>query len=135
VGGKNVVIEYGRPSLKGRDMLAEAEVDRPWRMGADAPTTLDTEADLTFGAFLVPQGHYILTATRVAEDKWTLNVLKPEPADRGPGRTKIADVPLSMSKLDTSEETLTIELKGGKNEGEFVMKWGHASLSATFTGK
>jgi hypothetical protein len=62
-------------------------------------------------------------------------VLKPEPADRGPGRTKIADVPLSMSKLDTSEETLTIELKGGKNEGEFVMKWGHASLSATFTGK
>jgi DUF2911 family protein len=135
VGGKNVVIEYGRPSLKGRDMLAEAAVDKPWRMGADAPTTLETDADLTFGAVLVPQGRYVLNATKVAEDKWVLNVLKAEPADGGPEKTKIADVPLSFSKVDTSVEMLTIELKGGKNEGEFLMRWGHASLAASFTGK
>jgi hypothetical protein len=135
VSGKSVAIEYGRPSLKGRDMLAEAEVDRSWRMGADAPTTLDTEVDLSFGPVAVPKGHYVLTATKVAADKWVLNVLKPEPADRGPGRTKVADVPLSMSKLDASVETLTIELKGEKEKGELTMNWGHASLGASFSGK
>jgi hypothetical protein len=135
VSGKSVVIEYGRPSLKGREMLAEAEVNRPWRMGADAPTTLDTEVDLSFGPVAVPKGHYVLNATKVADDKWVLNVLKPEQADRGPGRTKIADVPLSTSKLDASVETLTIELKGDGDKGEFIMKWGRASLGASFSGK
>jgi hypothetical protein len=135
VSGKSVVIEYGRPSLKGRDMLAEAKVGESWRMGADAPTTLDTEVDLSFGPVAVPKGHYVLTATKGSDDKWVLNVLKLEQSDRGPGRTKIADVPLSASRLEASVETLTIDLEGEKDKGEFVMKWGHASLGASFSGK
>jgi DUF2911 family protein len=138
VNGKNVVIEYGRPSLKGRDMLAEAKPGTPWRLGSDAPTTLQTDADLTFGAVLVPQGRYVLNATKVADDKWVLNVLKAGPADGGQEKTKIGDVPLTFSNVDTSVEMLTIELKGSKgskDEGDLVVRWGHASLSATFSAK
>lgn len=130
LAGKTVVIEYGRPSLKGRDMLGQAEVGKPWRLGADSATTLKTDADLTFGTASVPRGTYTLKATKVAEDKWNLNIVAQDEA-----KTAVADVPLTTSKLPASVELFTIGLKGEKENGEFEMKWGTTSLKATFTGK
>lgn len=126
LAGKSVAVEYGRPSLKGRDMLGQAEIGQPWRMGANAATTLKTEADLSFGGAKVPKGDYILTATKQAAGEWVLNVL-------GTDRTKVADVPLTASKLDESVETFTIELKGEAEKGEFSMAWGDTVLKAPFT--
>jgi hypothetical protein len=127
VGGKVVVIDYGRPNLKGRDMLAQAEVGKPWRMGADAPTTLKTEANLSFGSAAVPKGEYVLTATKVAEDKWQLNVKT--------DKAKVAEIPLTVSKLPASVEMLTIEVKAEKDKGEFSMSWGTTALKADFSVK
>jgi hypothetical protein len=126
VAGKPVVIDYGRPLLQGRDMLAKAEIGKPWRMGADAATTLKTEADLKFGELAVPKGEYVLTATRVAEDKWELNFTKS--ADQA----ALGSVPFALSKLADNVEALTIELS---DKGELVMKWGTAALKTTFTGQ
>lgn len=128
LGGKSIAIDYGRPSLKGRDMLAQAEVGQPWRMGADAATTLKTEADLAFGPTVVPKGDYILTATKVAADKWELNV-------KSKDRTKVADLPLAPSSGKESVEVFTIELKGEKEQGELSMSWGSTVLKAPFTAK
>jgi hypothetical protein len=128
VAGKAVSVDYGRPSLAGRDMLGKAEVGKPWRMGADAPTTLKTDADLAFGPVAVPKGTYVLTATKTAEDAWVMNVAMQ-------GSDKPQEVPLTVSKLPESVETLTIDLRGDKNKGEFEMKWGTLSLKAGFTGK
>jgi hypothetical protein len=130
VAGKVVSIDYGRPNLKGRDMMAQAEVGKPWRMGADGPTTLKTEADLSFGSTAVPKGEYVLTATKLGEDKWQLNVTK---ADKD--RTKVAEVPLTPSKLPASVEALTIEVKGDKNKGEFSLSWGTTALKTDFSAK
>jgi len=129
VSGKSVSIDYGRPSLKGRDMLAQAQVGQPWRMGADAATTLNTEADLSFGDVKVPAGEYTLTATKVDTDKWQLNVL--DKSDR----KSVADVPLTRSTVDEPIEMFTIDLEGAGNKGTFKMTWGHTALSADFTGK
>jgi hypothetical protein len=128
VAGKTVTIDYGRPVLKGRDMLAQAEVGKPWRMGADAETTLKTDATLMFGGAAVAKGEYVLTATKVAEGQWQLNVLTKEKA-------KVADVPLELAKAPASVEMLTIDLKGEKEKGTFTMSWGDVSLKTAFTGK
>jgi hypothetical protein len=129
VAGKVVSIDYGRPSLKGRDMLAQAKIGEPWRMGSDAATSLKTEADLSFGTVSVPKGEYVLKATKVTADQWQLNVLAK--ADSA----KVADIPLTTSTVADSVETLTVDLKGEKNKGEFAMTWGTTALKATFTAK
>ena len=129
VAGKAVAIDYGRPSLKGRDMLGQAQVGQAWRMGADAATGLKTDADLAFGAVSVPKGEYILQATKVAADQWQLNILSKV------DRSKIADVPLAASKLPASVELFTIDIKGEKDKGELMLSWGSTALATTFTGK
>jgi len=130
VAGKAVSIDYGRPSLKGRDMLGQAQIGQAWRMGADTATGLKTDADLSFGTVAVPKGEYILTATKVAADKWHLNVL--DKADR----TKVvAEIPLTPGKLDSSVEMFTIALQGEKDKGTFEMHWGTTALQAPFTGR
>jgi DUF2911 family protein len=128
VAGKTVSIDYGRPSLKGRDMLGQAQVGQAWRMGADEATTLKTEADLSFGPAAVPKGEYVLTATKVEPDKWTLNVTSKDGA-------KVADIPLAPAKAEGTAEMFTVDLKGEKDKGEFRMQWGTTALKADFTGK
>ena len=129
VAGKTVAIDYGRPSLKGRDMLGQAQIGQAWRMGADAATGLTTEAELSFGTVSVPKGEYILTATKVAADQWTLNILAK--ADRA----KVADVPLATAKLPASVEMFTIDLKAEKDKGELKLSWGTTGLATSFTAK
>ncbi len=129
VAGKSVSIDYGRPSLRGRDMLAQAQVGQAWRMGSGAATTLKTDADLAFGDKAVPKGEYVLTATKVDANGWMLNVLNK--ADR----SKIADVPLTVQTLPQSVEQFTIDLTGTGNTGNLKMSWGTTALHTTFTAK
>lgn len=63
IGGKKVVIEYGRPALKGRsfgELMKQLPGDRIWRAGAGQVTTVATETDLLIGAKKVPAGEYSL---------------------------------------------------------------------------
>jgi hypothetical protein len=128
VSGKPVAIEYGRPSLKGRDMLAQAAVGQPWRMGSGNATTLKTDANLSFGPLAVPKGDYVLTATRVAADQWQLDIAKAD-------KSKVVEVPLTSETLKTSVETFTIDLKGAGNKGDLTLSWGTTALKTSFTGK
>lgn len=61
--GKKVAVEYGRPSLHGREvkaLLAQLPANRVWRAGVDQATTLTTEADILIGGKKVPAGTYTL---------------------------------------------------------------------------
>ena len=129
VAGRAVAIDYGRPTLKGRDMLAQAEVGKPWRLGADAATTLKTGVDLKFGDLAVPKGDYVLTATKTAEGQWQLDFAT------GPDQKAVGSASLTSQKLEGSVEMFTIELSGKGNDGEFLMKWGPTALKTVFTGK
>jgi hypothetical protein len=50
-------------------------------------------------------------------------------------RSKVADIPLTLDKVEPGVEMFTVELQGDKDKGEFVMKWGTTTLKTSFTGK
>ena len=127
LAGKEIVVDYGRPSLKGRDMLGKAEVGQEWRMGADRATTLKTPVDLTFGTTQVPAGEYVLKARKVSDTDWVLKLER--------DGTAAAEVPLQASTLDKSVEVFTIDLAEEKGQGVFRMSWGNRALAARFTAK
>ena len=127
LAGTPIVVDYGRPSLQGRDMLGRAEVGQDWRMGADAPTTLDTPVSLSFGGATVPPGKYVLKAKKVSDKDWTLKLERDGKA--------AAEVPLQSSPLDKSVEEFTIDLAEEKGQGVFRMSWGNLALATRFTAK
>jgi hypothetical protein len=126
LAGKEIVVDYGRPSLKGRDMLGKAAVGDEWRMGADSATTLKTPVSLTFGSTVVAPGEYVLKAKKVSDTGWSLLLDKD-------GKT--TEVPLTASTIDKSVEMFTIDLGDEKGQGQFRMSWGTRALSAPFTAK
>jgi DUF2911 family protein len=127
LAGKPIVVDYGRPSLKGRDMLGQAAVGQEWRMGADDATTLKTPVSLRFGSTDVPPGDYVLRAKKASDTDWVLKLERD-------GKSA-AEVPLQASKLDKSVEIFTIELAEEQGHGVFRMSWGNRALATPFTAK
>ena len=119
VSGKKIEIEYGRPSLQGRDMLAKLPVGGTWRMGMNTETTLNTEATLKFGDKVVEPGKYRLTAKRVTEDSWRL-VINQESGN--------IEVPLNNEERSELVEIFTITL----DPGHFLMEWGAMRVGTDF---
>lgn len=62
VGGTQVKLCYGRPSLRGRNMLGGADVpyDTLWRTGANEPTTIYSPVPLTVAGLKAPAGQWSL---------------------------------------------------------------------------
>lgn len=132
VGSAHVSIDYGRPMLKGRDPLEMIEPGQVWRLGASAPTTIDTNQDLMFGDTRVPKGQYILLAQMIERGKWVLLVSK-KPADQYDPSAKVAEVPMEVENGQDSVEEMTIKVASHENEGNIEVAWGKSRLTASFS--
>ena len=76
LNGKKVTIDYSAPSKRNRAIMGGlVPYGQVWRTGANAATTLTTEADLMIGALHVPKGTYTLYSIP-GEKEWTLIVNK-----------------------------------------------------------
>lgn len=129
--GGTVAIEYGRPTLKGRDLLSQVTPGSYWRLGADQATTLTTDVGLTIGdGQSVAAGKYTLFLKFVGDDKWSLIVA--DGAARGEPRGLVAEVSLVTNKLDASVEALTIKLSSEENRGRLIIEWGETQMVADF---
>jgi hypothetical protein len=74
--GKTITIDYSAPSKRDRVVMGElVPYGKVWRTGANAATTLTTDADLMIGSLHVPAGKYTLF-TIPGEKEWTLIVNK-----------------------------------------------------------
>ena len=84
VSGKTISIDSSSPRVRGRegkiftkDGLISHDPHYPvWRAGANAATTLHTDADLTIGDLNVPAGTYTLFIDISNPDQWVLIVSK-----------------------------------------------------------
>jgi hypothetical protein len=133
-GNGSITLDYGRPSLKGRDMLSQLQVGQFWRIGSNQATVLTTPVDLNFGAIKVPAGSYSLWLKRAEQESFEL-VFNSQTGQWGTQHDVSKDVyaaPMKKESQSTSTETLTIELKPAPGGGTLVLDWGNSLLSADF---
>ncbi len=133
-GGGSITVDYGRPALKGRDMLSKLNVGSFWRMGANQATVLTAPADLTFGSTKIAKGSYSLFLKKETADTYHL-VFNSQTGQWGTQHDvskDVAAVPMKVQTVADPVEALTIDLKPAANGGTFVMTWGTTQLSADF---
>ena len=53
---REIVVKYGRPSTRGRDIMSMMRPGSYWRLGADINTVLEAEKSLRFGDTTIPAG-------------------------------------------------------------------------------
>jgi hypothetical protein len=138
VAGKKITINYSAPSMRGRKIMGGlVPYGEVWRTGANAATSLVTEAPLTIGSLNVPQGSYTLF-TLPGEKEWTLIISK-QTGQWGSDYDKAQDlgrVPLKVRKLDKPVETFAIAVVPGKGkDATLTLTWENTEASVPVSVK
>ena len=133
-------LDYGQPHLRGRALHTDSLVpyDKPWRMGANANTTLTTDVDLIIGGATLAKGSYVLYAVP-GRTSWKLVIQRSvgqTPMEYSAG-DDVARIDLRHSTLPTSLESLTMwlipSLQPGPARGELRIAWGNDQLSTDWS--
>lgn len=137
LAGHAITIEYNAPSARGRKVEGGLiPYDSWYRLGADAATTLTTDADVTIGNLRVPKGAHTLFLYATASGPWKLIVNKQTGQwgleyheDQDLGR-----VPMKLTKLDHLVETFKITLtKTGERSATLSVEWGNTKVEVPVT--
>lgn len=131
VRGAHVTIDYGRPTLKGRDPMQVIQPGQVWRLGAGDPTTIESDRDLLFGRTQVPKGRHGLLARLAEPGKWFL-VVSTKTAKQYEPSAKLAGVPMRLESAKDPLEGLTTNLTRQGNQGLVEVGWGASRLVASF---
>ena len=138
VNGKTVSINYGAPSMRGRNIFGGlVPYDKVWRTGANAATTLKTEANLKIGGATVPAGTYTLY-TLPSQGTWKL-IINKQTGQWGTVYDEAQDlVRVDMQKSQTQQpiEQFTISFnKTSDTSADLVLEWENARLSVPVKAK
>ena len=132
LGEGEVIVEYGRPSTRGRDMISMMRPGSYWRLGADTNTVLESEVPPLLGDTTVPAGSHILLAHLAEPGQWELVVCKSVGDNFTPQET-LATVPLTFEEGHPHVELLTLNLEGSGESAMLVITWGAYRLTASFS--
>lgn len=130
--GKTVTVDYSRPSMRNRKIFGGlVPYDQVWRTGANAATSLKTDANLNVGGTNVPAGSYTLY-TIPGMNNWTLIINK----QTGQWGTKydksqdLARIPMKVTQRPSGLETFTISFdKTGGDSAVLKLEWENTSAS------
>jgi hypothetical protein len=137
IKGKKITINYGRPSVRDRDLTNLAPVGMVWRLGMNQATEIESTGDLVVGGTNVAAGKYSLWAKKTGPTTWIL-AFHPKTAIWGaPPQTTgfIAEMPLKQETSADASEQLTITLSQQSGKGAVKIHWGKSVLSGAFDVK
>ena len=136
VGGGQVKVCYGRPSLKGRHMLGGEAVPygKLWRTGANEPTIFYTPVKLTIAGIAVPPGVYSLY-TVPGEREWEVIVNRSTSQwgheNQYTEKVKAREVGRGKAPAERTErpvETFTIRAEPSGKGATLLLEWEHARV-------
>jgi hypothetical protein len=154
--GKWIVVDYGRPILRGRTGIFGTGADygkvvsngeAVWRAGANQTTRIRTEAPLVIGGKTLAPGEYSMFV-ELKEGAWSL-ILSTQPYQEkyDPNdKTKtfggynydpkfdVVRVPMRLQAIDLSVDQFTIGfIDMTQQRGTLAMWWEHQMASVDFT--
>ena len=134
INGKTIAVRYSAPSVRGRQifgaggLLSRDPTYPAWRAGANAATTLTTDADLMVGTLAVPKGTYTLYAWVQNPDAWDL-IISRQTGQWGlmyDAKQDLGRVKMTMSKPPALVERLKYSIADkGAGKGELRLEWEH----------
>ena len=144
IGGHSITIMYSSPRVRGREghifgpggLISKDPHYPVWRAGANAATTLKTDADLTLGTLTVPKGTYTLFVDISNPDQWTMIVSKAtgEWGLKYDATQDLGRVQMHMSKPSAMVEDLIWTITSrGHGKGRLTLAWEDHRASVPFT--
>ncbi|MGF7181737.1 DUF2911 domain-containing protein [Tunturiibacter psychrotolerans] len=126
LNGKQVVIHYNSPRLKGRAIgTTIVPYGQVWRTGANPATTLITSTNLKIGTLSVPAGTYTIY-TLPSASQWLLIVNK-QTGQWGTEYSEAQDLgrtPMTSKTLPSSQENMSISFEHTSGAAtELHVKW------------
>ncbi len=132
INGAHVMIDYGRPSARGRLVFGGiVPWDSVWRTGANSATQLITDRELRFGSVSVPAGTYSLF-TIPGKDRWTF-IINQQHGQWGTNYDQskdLARVPIEVKQRKEFLERFQFEIEPG---GIIRFEWENTEASIPFT--
>ena len=136
VGGAQVLIDYGRPSKRGREIFGGlVPYGRVWRTGANSATTLVTDRDLTIGGTAVPAGTYTIY-TLPERERWQL-VVNRQTGQWGTEYNQeqdLARIPMQVRQAAQPVEQFEVAFVPGESGGQVLeLRWDTTVASVPVT--
>lgn len=136
IGGATLLVDYGRPSMRGREIFGGlVPWNQPWRTGANQPTTLTTDRPLSIGGQTLAAGTHALY-TLPATTGWKLIVMRSVPrwGIPYPGEDQeLFRVDMTTSQLASPVEVMTIKLEAQGSGGVLAVEWDRTRAQIPFT--
>lgn len=136
ISGSPIWIDYGRPSLRGRDVWADPILgDKLWRTGANAATQIQTPVDLIIAGQTIPAGKYTLWTRVLPGNSGYELIFNKQVGQWGTvydAKQDLVRVPLAVKRIATSAERFTMMIEPSGDGGVLAMQWGTTRLETPF---
>lgn len=135
IAGARVWIDYGRPSVRGRDVFRNGVLgDTIWRLGANAATQLETSRTLRFGSDSIPPGRYSLFLRHTdAATQLIVNRRNGQWGTQYDPAMNLISIPLTRRALAERVELLEIDVAAnGERSGRLLIRWDRTEFSDQF---
>jgi len=137
IHGAHIVLEYGRPYLKGRPEAQMMPVGKPWRTGADEATIITSDKPLSFGTVKLAAGTTYTINTQPGDKEWQLIIGKlDKPGQWGipyQPALELGRAPMTLGKTKAPIEQVTFAIDSSATGGTLRLEWGTTSVTIPFT--